>query len=83
VFKVYVLFSVVHNKIYIGFSSNLEARLAAHNAENGKGYTHRFKPWRVIYIEQLSSKAEAQKREMQLKSAKGRDFVWNLIKSTN
>ena len=78
-FTVYVLFSVAHNKIYIGFTSNLEARLASHNAEKGKGYTHRFQPWEVVYTEQFSSKSEAQSREKQLKSAKGREFVWNPI----
>ena len=82
-FTVYVLHSVTYNKIYIGFSSNPDARLAAHNAENGKGYTHSFRPWKVIYTEQFLTKAEAQKREKQLKSAKGREFVWELIFSSN
>ena len=82
-FKVYVLFSVDHNKIYIGYSSNIEARLASHNAENGKGYTHPFRPWKVVHIEEFSDKAEALEREQQLKSAKGREFVWNLIKSSH
>jgi putative endonuclease len=82
-FTVYVLFSVTYNKIYIGFSSNPEARLAAHNAENGKGYTHAFRPWKMIHTEHFSTKAEAQRREKQLKSAKGREFIWRLIHSTN
>lgn len=74
-FKVYALFSVANNKIYIGFSSNLDARLSAYNAENGKGYTHRFRPWAIVYSEEFTTKAEAQKREKELKSAKGREFV--------
>ncbi len=78
-FSVYVLYSATHNKIYIGFTSNLLARLASHNAENGKGYTHRFRPWKVIHTEQFSSKVEALGREKQLKSAKGREFIWNLV----
>jgi putative endonuclease len=81
VFTVYALYSSSYNKIYIGFTSNLEARLAAHNAENGKGYTHSFRPWNVIHSEQFNSKSEAQRREKQLKSAKGRTFIWDLIKS--
>jgi putative endonuclease len=83
VFTVYVLYSITHNKIYIGFTSNLEARLASHNAEKGKGYTHAFRPWEVIHTEHFSIKAEAQNREKQLKSAKGREFVWNLVQSSN
>ena len=80
-FTVYVLYGVSYNKIYIGFTSDLEARLAAHNAENGKGYTHSFRSWKVIHSEQFNTKSEAQKREKQLKSAKGRAFIWDLVKS--
>jgi putative endonuclease len=83
VFTVYVLYSIKHDKIYIGFSSNIEARLAAHNADNGKGYTHAYRPWKVIHTERFETKAEAQKREKQLKSAKGRAFVWELVKSSH
>jgi putative endonuclease len=50
-FTVYALYSVDHDKIYIGFTSSLQARLAAHNAEKGKGYTHSFRPWKTIYFE--------------------------------
>jgi putative endonuclease len=82
IFTVYALYSVNYNKIYIGFSSNLNARLAAHNTEKGKGYTHAFRPWKIIYTEEYSTKTEAQRREKQLKSAKGREFIWNLIKSS-
>ena len=82
-FTVYVLYSIGHNKIYIGFSSNLEARIAAHNAEKGKGYTHAYHPWKVIHTEFFEAKSEAQKREKQLKSARGRAFIWNLIKSSS
>ena len=80
-FTVYVLYSISYTKIYIGFTLDLEARLSAHNAEKGKGYTHSFRPWKVIYSEQFNTKSEAQKREQQLKSAKGRAFIWDLVKS--
>jgi len=73
VYTVYVLYSDTYQKIYIGLSSDLTARLAAHNAENGKGYTHSFRPWKIIHTESYSTKAEAQKREKQLKSARGRE----------
>ena len=81
-FTVYVLYSVTHTKIYIGFTSNFPARLASHNAEKGKGYTHPYRPWKVIHMEHFESKTEALKREKQLKSAKGRDFIWKLIEAT-
>jgi len=81
-FTVYVLYSDSFQKIYIGGSSDLKSRIESHNSLNDKGYTKRYRPWKVVYTEEFNAKAEAMKRERQLKSAKGREFVWNLIKSS-
>ena len=78
-FTVYVLYSTDHHKIYIGFTSNLPARIAAHHADKGKGYTHAFRAWKLVYTETFSQKSEARIREKQLKSAQGRNFIWNLV----
>ena len=78
-FKVYVLYSPSYHKIYIGFTSDLDARLLAHNQLATKGWTIKFRPWIVIYTETFFSKKEAMAREKQLKSAKGRLFIKSLI----
>ena len=78
-FIVYVLYSEKHNKIYIGYTSNIEQRLLSHNELGTKGYTLRYRPWKLIYTESFLLKLDAMKREKQLKSAKGREFIWNLI----
>ncbi|MFW5656463.1 MAG: GIY-YIG nuclease family protein [Bacteroidota bacterium] len=75
-FIVYVLFSEKFNKIYIGYTSNLDARLDSHNKLANKGWTVKFRPWALIHTEKFSTKSEAMKREKQLKSAKGRKFIW-------
>ena len=76
----YVLFSKEFNKIYIGFTSDLEKRLIAHNHPKNKGWTKKYSPWEVVYTETFDHKEEAVIREKQLKSAKGREFVWSVIK---
>jgi len=78
-FTVYVLHSGKHDKIYIGFTSNLEQRLKSHNELGKKGWTIKFRPWTLVHHESYESKAEAMHREKQLKSAKGRQFIRNLI----
>ncbi|MFY0674360.1 MAG: GIY-YIG nuclease family protein [Bacteroidia bacterium] len=78
-FTVYVLHSPKFNKIYIGYTSNLEQRLLSHNELGKKGWTIKFRPWKVLYTEGFETKAEAMKREKQLKSAKGREFIWKII----
>ncbi|RJQ58054.1 MAG: GIY-YIG nuclease family protein [Stygiobacter sp.] len=78
-FYVYALYSSKFNKIYIGQTCDLTSRLIEHNS--GKSfYTKRFIPWEIIYTEEFETRGEAMKREKQLKSQKGREFVWNIIK---
>ena len=78
-FKVYVLFSATHKKIYIGFTSNLEQRILSHNELGKKGYTLKYRPWEVIHTESFETKIEAMQREKSLKSAAGRRFIWDKI----
>ena len=75
---VYVIFSEKYDKIYIGVTSNLEKRLFAHN-NLPKGWTKNFRPWNLVYTEEFTEKSEALKREKELKSHQGRDFIRNLI----
>ena len=78
-FIVYGLHSEKHNKIYIGFTSDLEARLLSHNQLSTKGYTIKYRPWKVIYTEEFLDKVSAMKREKELKSSNGRAFIRSLI----
>jgi putative endonuclease len=78
-YYVYVLYSVEYKKIYIGFTSDLEKRIASHNHPLNKGYTAKFKPWVLIYSETYDSKKLAMLREKQLKTARGRNFIKNFI----
>lgn len=74
-FVTYILYSTVHDKIYIGYTSDLIDRFHSHNQFGTKGYTIKFRPWRVIHVEFFESKQEAMKREKELKSFRGRDFI--------
>ena len=78
-YTIYVLFSKKYNKIYTGYTSNLEERIKSHNELGKKGWTIRFRPWVLVHTEVYENKADAIKREKQLKSAKGRDFIWEMI----
>ena len=78
-FYVYVLYSREYNKIYVGFTSDLEARLNHHNHPLNNGWTARYKPWGIIYNEAFESKKDAMTREKQLKSAKGRQFIKSIL----
>ncbi|MDR9417720.1 GIY-YIG nuclease family protein [Gracilimonas sp.] len=78
-FTVYVLYSPSHEKIYIGYTSNIEQRMLSHNKLGKKGWTIRYRPWEIVFTEEFETKAEAMQREKQLKSSKGREYVWNCV----
>ncbi|AFH50301.1 Putative endonuclease [Ignavibacterium album JCM 16511] len=79
-YVVYVLYSLIYDKIYIGQTENIERRMLEHNNGLLSVYSKRYKPWELLYTEEYPTRAEAMKREKQLKSQKGREFIWKLIK---
>jgi putative endonuclease len=78
-FWVYSLYSPALNKIYIGYSSDVAARLQSHNSPKNKSWTAAFQPWALIYTEKCTTKKDALKREKELKSFRGRGFIRSLI----
>jgi putative endonuclease len=78
-FTIYVLYSENFDKIYIGYTSDLENRIKSHNDLGTNGYTLKYRPWTLAYSEKAGTKTEALKRENQLKSSRGRAFIWTII----
>ena len=81
-YSIYALFNKKHKKIYIGQTENLEERLNLHKNKSFKNsYTAKLDGnWELIYNEEASTRKDAIKREKQLKSYRGREFIKNLIK---
>ncbi|MBK7358773.1 MAG: GIY-YIG nuclease family protein [Saprospiraceae bacterium] len=61
-FFVYIIVSLQNGTSYKGFSLNPVLRLKQHNDGLSK-YTSQFMPWKLVYIEQFSSKSDALIRE--------------------
>lgn len=76
---VYALYSPDHDKLYVGESSDPKDRYRSHNELATKGWTLRYRPWIVLYLEECVDRAEAIVRERQLKSGGGRRFLRSLI----
>jgi putative endonuclease len=78
-YTVYILYSPGYNKIYIGCTGNVEARLLSHNHLGTKGWTVKFRPWTLIHREEFETKARALIREKELKTASGREWIWSHV----
>ncbi len=80
----YCVYALVNpqNKIYVGQTNNLSRRLREHNDPEFRGtlYTKRNPgPWQLVYHEECQTRSEAMRREKQLKTGKGREFIRGVI----
>jgi putative endonuclease len=66
-YYVYILKNLKDNKIYTGYTSNLQRRLNEHKSGRVKSTKHR-KPLKLVYYEAYLSKKDAREREKYLKS---------------
>ncbi len=80
IYFIYILYSVSLDLYYIGSSANPEERLRKH-LTNHVGFTSKAKDWLICYSESFLDKAEALKRERQLKSWKSREKILQLIQN--
>jgi putative endonuclease len=80
-FVVYVLYSKVFDKIYVGYTSDLINRFHSHNSLSKKGFTIKYRPWEVLHVEFFDLKSAALTREKQLKTSRGRYSIREIIKS--
>jgi putative endonuclease len=76
-FVVYAIYNKKHNKFYIGQTRDIDRRVRFHNDQIFRSsYTSRFDgDWQIIYQEELPDRSSAIRREKQLKSYRGREFI--------
>lgn len=82
IFYVYIIRSIVDNTLYKGFTPDVIRRLKEHN-EGSSRYTSKKLPWKLIYIEEFSSKTEALIREKQIKRANNEYIQWLITQPNN
>ena len=75
---VYILQSLKNGRYYVGYTGNLEKRLAEHNSGKTKGNKY-LAPFDLVYKETFISETEARKREYYIKSQKSKRFIEKLI----
>lgn len=74
-YYVYILQSIKYpNRIYKGYTTNVENRLRAHNFGDCHSTVY-FKPWKLIYYCAFIEKKKALDFERYLKSASGIAFM--------
>ena len=74
-FHVYALSSLRVHRIYIGYTNSIEKRLKYHNSGYVKS-TSKDRPWKLMALEQLTTRDEARWIEYSLKKSKGKRIKW-------
>ena len=77
---VYIIYSSKIDRYYVGITENLNLRTERHNLGWGR-YTKRGIPWVMVYSEKYHTKANALKRENEIKMHKNRIYIERLIKN--
>jgi len=73
-FYVYILKSIKDNNLYTGFTKDLRERIRWHN--EGKTQSTKWRlPIELIYYEAYKDEKDARKRELFLKSGRGREII--------
>jgi putative endonuclease len=77
-FYVYILHNKVKNFIYIGYSENIKQRIEEHNSGYSKS-TKPYLPLELIHYEAYKNMKDAKRREMYLKTNKGRTTLMTML----
>ena len=65
-YYVYVILCV-DGSFYTGYTKNIDTRIRLHESGKGARYTRMHKPQKIAYLELFDTRAQAMKREKQIK----------------
>lgn len=71
-YYVYIILTV-NNKLYCGYTNNVERRYKLHCEGKGAKYTRANKPLKLLYTKEFNTKYEALKEEHRIKNLKRKD----------
>ena len=74
----YILQSEKQEKYYYGSSDDPDQRLPHHNGEN-KGFTQRYRPWKIVFRHKFATRKEAEAAERLVKGWKSKKMTRLLI----
>ena len=74
IWRAYVLRSRKNGRLYTGSTSDLQRRLQEH-VRGKNAYARNAGPFDLVYSEECTSRLEARRRELYLKSGVGREYL--------
>ena len=79
-YYVYILKSLSSARHYVGHTDQLDRRIREHNSGKTRS-TKAYIPWKLVYTENYRTRAEANKREKEIKNYKS-GYKFQLLKQS-
>jgi putative endonuclease len=73
-FYIYIIYSAKLDRYYVGYTADIEVRIVQHNS-GLSSYTSKANDWKLVYKEQFTTREEAHKRELALKTKKAGNIL--------
>ena len=80
-YVVYVIQSQKDRQLYVGFTENMQQRIATHNKGSVPSTKSR-RPWKLIYCECYTDKNDAMRREKYFKTTPGKGAIKHMLRET-
>jgi putative endonuclease len=74
----YILQSEVKETYYTGISDSTDRRTFFHNVDR-KGYTNRYRPWKLVFTKSFDSRQQALAAEQTIKKWKSKKMIRLLV----
>lgn len=75
IYKVYVLYSPKHDKLFTGLTTGLIDRMQVHNSDSPSEWTTIYRPWTLVHMEIYQEEDEALIRESFLDGESGHQYI--------
>ena len=74
-YKVFVLYSYPHDKLFVGYTTSLTDYMITMNVMESENPLYEFRPWTLIHMELFVTEDEAMVRDGFLKQDVGQDYI--------
>jgi len=74
-YKVFVLYSYPHDKLFVGYTTSLTDYMITMNVMETENPLYEFRPWTLIHMELFVTEDEAMVRDGFLKQDMGQDYI--------
>jgi putative endonuclease len=79
---IYIMTTMTNTVLYTGVTNDLQRRVVEHRSDKGRGFTKKYKAYKLVYYESGSDINSALTREKQIKGGSRQKKV-ELINSIN